>query len=322
MFSSKFGGFIFTKIRLAAWSFLLFTCSFVNVDAAQCPFSSGCFQILSDGTVVFKINYSGSESCPTQYLWINNGGTTIGPIAADPILPTQDIYGTHYYFLPPGTLTSPLQSCYYISHDGNPNIATPLTTIRVCQCEGGRECDAGFSIQLDLCGYALMTPYNMNPNWYYDFNYGTGWGNGWVAWEYQTSGTYSVCMRVITDEGEVCQTCMDVCIDVCDSIVSKETGNRNQNQAKENKTQIANILVYPNPADDKARLIFDVVTPSFVTVEVNDAQGKVIKKVWVNENAIGRQDLEINTKELLPGYYLIRINVGNKSQHTRAIIVK
>jgi len=82
------------------------------------------------------------------------------------------------------------------------------------------------------------------------------------------------------------------------------------------------ISLYPNPANDKATLEFNVVKSGNVTVQVVDLTGRVITTV-VNENmTTGAHQVTVNTAALSSGVYNVQIRTEEGTITQRLSVVK
>lgn len=60
---------------------------------------------------------------------------------------------------------------------------------------------------------------------------------------------------------------------------------------------------YPNPANDKTKVSFTVTKPCFVSLRVNDLQGKVLASYFNNLLVPGNYDVVLNLQKFKPGVY-------------------
>ncbi|MGC4128900.1 MAG: T9SS type A sorting domain-containing protein [Bergeyella sp.] len=75
--------------------------------------------------------------------------------------------------------------------------------------------------------------------------------------------------------------------------------------------QFGNVNIYPNPASDNAKISFNLIQSSTVSVEILDFSGRSIKKIAGENFAKGKNELNLNLSELKTGTYLYKINVSN-----------
>ncbi len=85
-------------------------------------------------------------------------------------------------------------------------------------------------------------------------------------------------------------------------------------------TDILGLNVYPNPASDKFNVRFEAQTQSNVVINVTDMAGKVVLSNTMN-NVNGVQTVEMNTKGLNAGIYLVNVN-ANGVNSTKKLTIK
>lgn len=107
-------------------------------------------------------------------------------------------------------------------------------------------------------------------------------------------------------------------------IINKRDGNfyyfgltdvRNLNFAvitslEENKAEISNLLLYPNPVSDHLQVRFESLTEENITITIINIQGAVIFQKILKSQA-GTNDLNIPVLTFQKGMYLCRIQKGN-----------
>ena len=81
------------------------------------------------------------------------------------------------------------------------------------------------------------------------------------------------------------------------------------------------IDVYPNPTNGIANISLNFDTPTEISLEVNDAMGKVISKQDYGTLS-GQNNYQFDGSNLNPGVYYLRFNSGNEFTSKRLIITK
>jgi len=76
--------------------------------------------------------------------------------------------------------------------------------------------------------------------------------------------------------------------------------------------------LFPNPADESARVHCSEFKTEAGTVEILTLEGKTVQKELV---AKGDEVIEMDLKEMAAGMYMCRVNIGNKSS-TRKLIIE
>lgn len=70
------------------------------------------------------------------------------------------------------------------------------------------------------------------------------------------------------------------------------------------------VLVYPNPAKDRAVVTLDIVKETSVQIHIFDALGKLVYRKDVKATQ-GRNNVVLNTEEFMPGIYSVNIQAAN-----------
>jgi len=78
----------------------------------------------------------------------------------------------------------------------------------------------------------------------------------------------------------------------------------------EDYSDIANLQLYPNPADDVVNIEFNVATSGKVVLEVTDLTGKIVNTEVLDATA-GANAVIMGTNQLNQGMYLLNIKSGN-----------
>ncbi len=87
-----------------------------------------------------------------------------------------------------------------------------------------------------------------------------------------------------------------------------------------NSSNKINIDVYPNPIVDVANISYDITDNSDVQINLYNIQGKLVKKVNLSAQTIGKHNYQFNIKGITQGTYILNIVAGNKSNSKRVII--
>ena len=81
-----------------------------------------------------------------------------------------------------------------------------------------------------------------------------------------------------------------------------------------------NIIVYPNPSNDKIIFTLKDVRGEKCSIEIYDNLGKKVKTEIVSVAPSGNQTVELNITGLNPGLYLVKINTADFAETTKIII--
>lgn len=80
----------------------------------------------------------------------------------------------------------------------------------------------------------------------------------------------------------------------------------------ENSSEVAELNMFPNPADNNFNLIFVNENAADVTVEISNAIGQVVQKEnYTGAKGVSAQNVDV--AKLQSGVYFVKINVGNKT---------
>ena len=87
-----------------------------------------------------------------------------------------------------------------------------------------------------------------------------------------------------------------------------------------NDLTFENFNLYPNPNSGKFTLMFETLDTSKTKIELFDSRGRAVNyRVFINTKTLFREEIEFSN--LAKGFYLLKINNGNK-QSTRKLIIK
>lgn len=80
----------------------------------------------------------------------------------------------------------------------------------------------------------------------------------------------------------------------------------------ENAAEVAELNVFPNPADNNLNLIFVNENASDVKVEVFNTIGQIVQtEIYTGSKGVSAQNVDVTKLEA--GVYFVKVNVGNKS---------
>lgn len=81
------------------------------------------------------------------------------------------------------------------------------------------------------------------------------------------------------------------------------------------------LLVYPNPSEDMINIKYNVKMRSQVRLNVLSLQGALVESVDLGRQEKGNHHYLLNNMRVLPGIYVLRINIGEQA-YSRKIIVR
>jgi len=80
------------------------------------------------------------------------------------------------------------------------------------------------------------------------------------------------------------------------------------------------ISLYPNPANNEARIQFSLVENADISISIYDTLGKLILKSESNVINQGNSEIAINTQNLNNGLYFLKVTSGNNEANLKLIV--
>jgi hypothetical protein len=87
-------------------------------------------------------------------------------------------------------------------------------------------------------------------------------------------------------------------------------------------TNLTGAAIYPNPAGNVANIVFNLQNDTKVNVEISDVTGRIVSVVPEAAFAAGAQHITVNTTDLAPGVYNVKVNTESGSLTQRLTIAK
>lgn len=173
-----------------------------------------------------------------------------------------------------------------------------------------------------------------NPTSTYIVDWGDGTSSGIGSHVYGASGYYNVCVTEITAQQEVCRTCIRFCFEVERGGVTpaEKSANpshgfsiRDLERIADEELKMVQVLqgytVLPNPAKDYIQVHTELSKEEMVSIELVDMGGKVLaSKSGVYER--GGQKIELDTKRISNGMYILKVKIGDVERTSQVSIVK
>ncbi len=171
------------------------TCN--SCQSVTVPSSSGCQAYFTSapvpGTTLVDFTDQ-SQGNPTSFLWTFGDGNT------STLQNPQHAYNSVGPFLVCLTITDSVANCS----------DTYCDSIFI---GGSVLCDASFTFQTSPSTSVFIANAQNNVTWTWDFGDGsTGTGGPTATHTYANPGTYTVCLTVVTANGQICTTCQNVTI--------------------------------------------------------------------------------------------------------------
>jgi hypothetical protein len=83
-----------------------------------------------------------------------------------------------------------------------------------------------------------------------------------------------------------------------------------------------NMLIYPNPASDRAEMLISSEQPQRISAEIFNLSGQKVAAMAERTIGSGKTQLSINTTALSEGVYILRITTAHKQYSQRLIICR
>ncbi|WP_300662122.1 T9SS type A sorting domain-containing protein [Fluviicola sp.] len=175
-----------------------------------------------------------------------------------------------------------------------------------------------------------------NPTSTYIVDWGDGAITGIGSHTYGSSGFYNVCVTEITEKGEECRTCVGFCYEAAHPNTIPGLQNRSAKPTEEGSIRELNRIaeeelktsqvnggyqVLPNPAKDYVIVQTELAKEEAISLELVDMGGKVVaSKSGVYER--GGQKIELDTKRLSNGMYVLKVRIGDVERSSQVSIIK
>lgn len=112
-----------------------------------------------------------------------------------------------------------------------------------------------------------------------------------------------------------CQVCMDMCMNSSESTINNSiwtTQNRGETAMNTSMTKSFDIKLYPNPTQDVVHLELQFVNKQNAIYQIFDVNGRVLM-AFERSMDIGKNIIDINVKEFVPGMYSIMMKTNTES---------
>jgi hypothetical protein len=80
------------------------------------------------------------------------------------------------------------------------------------------------------------------------------------------------------------------------------------------------IAIYPNPVEDMANIKFELHQPMNVSLQVFDLNGRLVSSRDLGQRNATTHVESFDVSQFSPGMYLIKLNIGDKSFHSRLVV--
>jgi hypothetical protein len=80
------------------------------------------------------------------------------------------------------------------------------------------------------------------------------------------------------------------------------------------------VQVYPNPVINRATIVFGLTETANVSYQIFDLSGRMIQAHNLGQRLAGQQKLTIDSYDLKPGAYIVRVQAGNKTASGKFLV--
>ncbi|WP_343634222.1 T9SS type A sorting domain-containing protein [Fluviicola sp.] len=174
----------------------------------------------------------------------------------------------------------------------------------------------------------------VNPTSTYIVDWGDGTSSGIGSHTYASAGYYNVCVTEITAQQEICRTCIRFCYETAQvsTTPAEKSINPSHGFSLKDLERIADeelkmvqvqqgYTILPNPAKDYIQVHTELSKEETVSIELIDMGGKVLaNKSGVYE--AGGQKIELDTKRISNGIYILKVRIGDTEKSSQVSIVK
>jgi len=87
---------------------------------------------------------------------------------------------------------------------------------------------------------------------------------------------------------------------------------------KDDDSEQYNLIVFPNPCQDIATIMFSIYEPDYITIEVFNMEGKKIETIVDNQNTT-QINSKWNCSSLDKGIYLVKLTTSNFTQSVNLV---
>ena len=269
-------------------------CDTVLVTSGGGPTCNADFSSSVSGCTVTFTNLSTASGTIFGYSWnFGDGGTS-------------SLTSPSHTYSGPGPWTVTLS---FFTSDSCYDIHTATVSTPSCG-GGGGGCDASFTYTVSGCDVTFTnTSSSTGAIMGYSWSFGDG-GTSTLAsptHTYSGPGPWTVAMSFFA---------IDSCFDAFTATVSTPACGAT---AVEGAVQDGSLGVFPNPFRDEINLSFTLRKHSEVTVSLLDIAGRMVSSKVGGLLPAGSNTLKLDTPDVAPGIYLIRVKAGDET-HLQKVI--
>jgi uncharacterized surface protein with fasciclin (FAS1) repeats len=102
-------------------------------------------------------------------------------------------------------------------------------------------------------------------------------------------------------------------VHIIDKVISEESGTGALN-VSDLSAVFGNTNVYPNPANNRATVSFELIESAEIEISVHEMTGRAVKSMRAGILPSGNQFVDLNLEGLNSGMYIVKINTGSASE--------
>ena len=88
------------------------------------------------------------------------------------------------------------------------------------------------------------------------------------------------------------------------------------------ENSLVDVMVYPNPFNPEANILFETATTEFVSVKVFDSLGRLVQLLVGDTLPAGKHYLHFNGSSLPSGMYILNVELADTRSHTKMLLLR
>lgn len=211
----------------------------------------------------------------------------------------------------------------------------------ICVRDCRTDCNSNFTLNTSISSSSGTATASVvldvtNPTSTYVVDWGDGSITGIGSHTYTSSGYYTVCVIENTEQKESCRTCVSFCYEAAHGGTLPSLNNRSAKPVEGGSIRELNRIaeeelktsqtkdgyqILPNPAKDYVMVQTELAKEESISLQLIDMGGKVVaSKSGVYER--GGQKIELDTKRVSNGMYILKVRIGDVEHSSQVSIVK
>jgi len=79
---------------------------------------------------------------------------------------------------------------------------------------------------------------------------------------------------------------------------------------------------YPNPFNPTTTIVFELLAESDINLSIYNISGQLIKTMLSGQTSIGNHSVVWDARNQASGFYLLKLEVNNKSETSKLLLLK